>query len=97
MFRFQSALLKTSKLLVKPPVLSSVGKFGTYKTTTGLTGLNVDPSGRENLLKYSNKVLEEVQKIPECAFKEETEQFFKFFVKVANETVDVSGRYDILG
>lgn len=35
--------------------------FATYKTSTGLVGIPVDPNGRENLLKLSNEILESVQ------------------------------------
>ena len=35
--------------------------FATYKTSTGLVGLNVDPNGRETLLKISNDILESVK------------------------------------
>ncbi len=35
--------------------------FGTYKTSTGLVGLAVDPHGRDTLLKLSAEVLEAVK------------------------------------
>jgi hypothetical protein len=63
--------------------------FATYKTTTGLVGLKVDPEGRENLLKYSEKVLSEVQRIPVCQYRKDVEAFFNYFVKVCREKVDV--------
>ena len=37
--------------------------FATYKTSTGLTGLRVDPNGRETLLKLSEEVLHDVKVI----------------------------------
>lgn len=51
---------------VRRVVLSPFSKvarksFATYKTSTGLVGLNVDPNGRENLLKISNEILESVK------------------------------------
>lgn len=35
--------------------------MGTYKSSTGLPGVDVDPNGRENLIKLSEKVLESVK------------------------------------
>lgn len=35
--------------------------FATYKTSTGLVGLAVDPNGRENLNALANKVLSSIQ------------------------------------
>jgi hypothetical protein len=35
--------------------------LSTYKTSTGLVGLDVDPNGRENLLKISSQILSAVQ------------------------------------
>jgi hypothetical protein len=64
--------------------------FATYKTTTGLVGLKVDPEGRENLLRYSEKVLKEVQRIPVCQYRKDVEAFFNYFAKVCQEKVDVN-------
>jgi hypothetical protein len=35
--------------------------FATYKTSTGLVGLAVDPNGRETLLNISNEILESIK------------------------------------
>lgn len=35
--------------------------LGTYKTSTGLVGLAVDPNGRENLFNLAQKVLQAVK------------------------------------
>lgn len=35
--------------------------FATYKTSTGLVGLAVDPNGRQNLLDISNEILENIK------------------------------------
>jgi len=35
-------------------------QFGTYKTSTGLVGLAVDPNGRENLIAVADKILESI-------------------------------------
>ena len=38
--------------------------MGTYKTSTGLVGLAVDPNGKETLLELSEDVVESVKRIP---------------------------------
>jgi hypothetical protein len=35
--------------------------FATYKTSTGLVGLAVDPNGRETLLNISNEILDSIK------------------------------------
>ena len=35
--------------------------LSTYKTSTGMVGLAVDPKGRERLLEISNEILESVK------------------------------------
>jgi hypothetical protein len=35
--------------------------MGTYKTSTGLVGLEVDPDGKNTLIKLSDQVLESVK------------------------------------
>lgn len=39
----------------------SMRYLGTYKTTTGLPGLDVDVNARDNLISLSNSVLESVK------------------------------------
>ena len=34
--------------------------LGTYKTSTGLVGLAVDPNGRENLISVADKILDSI-------------------------------------
>ena len=34
--------------------------FGTYKTSTGLVGLAVDPNGRENLIAVADQILDSI-------------------------------------
>jgi hypothetical protein len=38
----------------------SVRHMGTYKTSTGLVGLEVDPQGRENLIAVADKILNSI-------------------------------------
>jgi NADH dehydrogenase (ubiquinone) 1 alpha subcomplex subunit 5 len=64
--------------------------FATYKTSTGLVGLAVDPNGRENLLSLSGKILSSVQKIPaEAQYRIDVEKWFNYIQKVATDNTDV--------
>jgi hypothetical protein len=74
-----------------PQAAVTVSQFGTYKTTTGLTGLAVDPDGRANLIRYSLKVLQDVKKIPPCGYRRNVEEMFGWFFRVAllNEDVNI--------
>jgi hypothetical protein len=74
-----------------PQAAMVVSQFGTYKTTTGLTGLAVDPDGRANLIRYSLKVLQDVKKIPPCGYRRNVEEMFGWFFRVAllNEDVNI--------
>lgn len=87
MFRFKPTVLKSVKIVTASPAWRN---FATYKTTTGLAGLPVDPNGRDNLIKYSKHVLENVEKIPACGYRESVEQWYKFILKTAHEKQDVS-------
>jgi hypothetical protein len=63
---FSTALRLTSNVLLacsknlKQPLVSS---FSTYKTTTGIVGLNVDENGRETLMQLSADILNNVKVI----------------------------------
>lgn len=64
--------------------------FATYKTSTGLVGLAVDPNGKENLLKLTAQVLESVKKIPETAeYRTSVEKWMIFLSKTASSTDDI--------
>ena len=56
-------MLSFGRNTLKFSIKQSYKSFGTYKTSTGLVGLEVDPNGRENLLKLSAKVLDSVKVI----------------------------------
>ena len=45
-----SSNIQTSSIVIRG--------FATYKSTTGMPGVPVDPDGKENLLKAANRVLE---------------------------------------
>lgn len=52
----------TAAVRTTPKVnLFSRYSYGTYKESTGLVGLAVDPNGRENLQKISAEILSSVQ------------------------------------
>lgn len=62
MFRFSAS--NVARTVMRGKVTSTacntmkVNSFATYKTSTGLVGLAVDPNGRENLQAISQKVLD---------------------------------------
>lgn len=61
-----AALKKSPKIStqhLKSSFLIPQRSFATYKTSTGLVGLDVDPDSRENLIKISNEVLASVKVI----------------------------------
>ncbi len=61
---FRSVLkncVKKAELTVSSNIASK--GFATYKTSTGLTGLKVDPNGRENLIALSDEILTNVKVI----------------------------------
>lgn len=60
MFR---SFVKNSVKIVDLTASSKIAKkgFATYKTSTGLTGLKVDPNGRENLLVLTDEILNNVK------------------------------------
>jgi len=63
-----------------------VNHFGTYKTSTGLVGLKVDPDGRNTLLRLCGEVLESIQKIPATAqYRINVEKWFKYIEKVSKK------------
>lgn len=60
---FRTVLKQTTKIArcdLAPKVVTRGFAF-TYKTSTGLPGLKVDPNGRENLLKLTDEVLDSVK------------------------------------
>lgn len=64
--------------------------LATYKTSTGLVGLRVDPQGRETLLTVSSQVLNAVQKIPTSSeYRTHVEQWFQFIHKSATTIEDL--------
>ena len=64
---FSSALRVSSRAvpLFKPAngAVKVSRQFATYKSSTGLVGLAVDPNGRETILELSSQVLKNVQVI----------------------------------
>ena len=56
MFRISSTVLKAGSA-----VMPAVRTLSTYKTSTGLVGLAVDPNGRQTLLDLSAKIMEAVK------------------------------------
>ena len=52
-------MINRVRVNMKAPQLRRL--FGTYKTSTGLVGLAVDPNGRETLLKLSGDILDAVK------------------------------------
>ena len=61
MFRVKptaQAIAKSSKVFFAP-----ANKFATYKTSTGLVGLAVDPNGRATLQAISEQILQSVKVI----------------------------------
>ena len=64
--------------------------FATYKTSTGLVGLAVDPNGRENLNALANKVLSSIQRLPaDSGYRVEVEQWYNYIKKVTTEKTDI--------
>ena len=64
--------------------------FATYKTSTGLVGLAVDPNGRETLLNLSAQIKEAVKPIPSSSqYRINVERWFNYIEKTANEMKDV--------
>lgn len=76
----------TNHSIYKP---NFVRAFGTYKSTTGLVGLEVDPEGKQTLEKLANDVLLNVQKIPATSqYRINTEKWFIYIKKVLASTDD---------
>lgn len=64
--------------------------MGTYKTSTGLVGLAVDPNGRETLMHLSADVLKSVQRIPSDAqYRINVESWFKHIHDTCKTTEDI--------
>eukprot|EP01031_Cornospumella_fuschlensis_P022253 gene22253-27214_t len=85
MFRAALSSSKRSLALVAKPRL-----MGTYKTSTGLVGLAVDPNGRETLSKLSDTILQSVKRIPESSqYRTDVEKWFQYIKKVTGEKTDI--------
>ena len=53
--------------------------MGTYKTSTGLVGLAVDPDGKNTLMHLSGEVLDSVKRIPDTSqYRQNVEKWFTF-------------------
>ena len=64
--------------------------LATYKTSTGLVGLEVDPEGKTTLLNLSGDVLESVKKIPEHSeYRKNVEKWFKYISAECSKTDDI--------
>eukprot|EP00429_Kryptoperidinium_foliaceum_P127025 CAMPEP_0176332424 /NCGR_PEP_ID=MMETSP0121_2-20121125/77065_1 /TAXON_ID=160619 /ORGANISM="Kryptoperidinium foliaceum, Strain CCMP 1326" /LENGTH=158 /DNA_ID=CAMNT_0017675313 /DNA_START=15 /DNA_END=491 /DNA_ORIENTATION=- len=88
---FAKAVKQATRSVVKVSDFSVASrKFATYKSSTGLVGLAVDPNGRETLQALSAEVLASVKKIPEDAhYRTMVEQWFTYISKVVNENEDI--------
>lgn len=72
--------------------------LSTYKTSTGLVGLAVDPNGRDNLIALSGEVLSAVKKIPaESQYRIDVEKWFSYIQRTATEKTDVKSIEDEIG
>lgn len=62
---FSSAIRASSRVVThyKPAAgaVSMSRQFATYKSSTGLVGLAVDPNGRETIIDLSTQILKNVQ------------------------------------
>jgi hypothetical protein len=68
------------------------------KVTTGLVGIEVQPHGREILIKLYEKMLEELKKFePEVEFRKWMEALLKRRLKILYETEDVFEIEDKIG
>lgn len=84
MFRLSSAVVKA---VHNVPASRS---FATYKTSTGLVGLAVDPNGRETLLALSKQLMEAVKPIPaDSMYRINVEKWFTYIPKVVNKTKNI--------
>ena len=82
----QLFMRSSNRSIYKP---SFVRAFGTYKSTTGLVGLAVDPEGKQNLEKIANEILLKVQKIPATSqYRINVEKWFNYIKKVLASTDD---------
>jgi hypothetical protein len=64
--------------------------FGTYKTSTGLVGLAVDPHGRENLIAVADEIMSSISRVPAGnQYRVNVEKWFSYMKKVANDTSDI--------
>mmetsp|Transcript_11320 Transcript_11320/g.24812 ORF Transcript_11320/g.24812 Transcript_11320/m.24812 type:complete len:154 (-) Transcript_11320:55-516(-) len=69
--------------------------MGTYKTSTGLVGLAVDPNGRENLFNVSQEIMQAVKGVPETSqYRINVEQTFNHIIKTCQEHQDVKAIED---
>ena len=64
--------------------------LGTYKKTTGLIGLSVDPDGKKTMQRICDDVLAGVQKLPSNSeYRVNTEEWFHHISEVLRSTDDV--------
>ncbi len=64
--------------------------MGTYKTSTGLVGLAVDPDGKNTLMHLSGEVLDSVKRIPDTSqYRQNVEKWFTFISSECSKTDDV--------
>ena len=74
---------KNNLNIYKPNFVRGFSSLGTYKSTTGLVGLEVDPDGKQTLEQLANDILLNVQKIPSTSqYRINTEKWFKYIKKV---------------
>ena len=72
--------------------------LSTYKTSTGLVGLAVDPNARVNLIPLSGEVLSAVKKIPaDSQYRIDVEKWFSYIQRTATDLTDVKAIEDEIG
>src|SRR3989338_7014247 len=88
--------LSATRLIVQPrqAIAWTVSSRGTYATevpvkpSTTLVGLPVVTNPREVIEFLANKILEELQTIPDCYYKSEVEKMARNRLKVVTEETD---------
>ena len=77
------------------PALRSMG---TYKTSTGLVGLAVDPNGKENLINACKEILVSVERVPsDATYRTDVEKWYSFIANECGKTDDIKVIEDAMG
>lgn len=81
-------------------LVERVGKAGQRyeKTTTGIVGLEVMDNGREELIRLSEKILNDIQSIPkEAAYRKNVEEMYNERLRVCKNASSVEEVEGALG